>query len=822
MAEATRFGHRVFTAVRAAHRRGVRNFVLHGKCILDDWFYYGGAGTHPLIENLELELITKHYQLEGLIILDGHPTRTRTLRLRILERSGAAWHPVASPEPGLPELVDFLGHLPINTTLFGQTPAELRATVQAGAPAQAQKAEPASPQISVAPEGPAAYSSALRCLIDRGALREERIAVVLADFRWFGELQSAPSDRSSEFLERLHQLRRASERYLTFVLTDTLKPFKSALPELARDPGTTKIGRPGVDEIHRAIRRRAPFHHWEALRYLAASLQHAQLSLREAVHLASDLRARLGEQIQDRRRVHQLLREAVSTTIDYVDWQDVVLPEATRGSIERVLNEFQEAVLSGRRLRTKGMLLAGPPGTGKTMLARAIAHRLGFSFRALRLADLKMRYVGHTGARIKQVFVSARSLAPVVLFVDEIETILGSRKGRETDTFAQDAVAEFLSRLDGVDTEGQGILFIGATNVLERVDEALLSRLQLVQIGLPDPAARRTMFAKRLLPSGPGQPDEALPTPTARLVEELARRSAGMSGRAIDRAAGALEEALEETGLKLDRLSEAEFRALLQIPFADAEAVERCRLQACGWRCIEAQPQGVATVQGFGKVLPRLEQFCELAKRRADFTGFGLARLSALRLVGHPLDLPLGFGHWLADRLGLLLLLAPAQLAVGAKEPQSLEALARHRGILIWVRPESREWVRELWPRLRVAPATYLVELSFVSQETANADTGTVLCAHPLHDAVIRVGPPSPDDFTHWLEHGLRRFTVDFDRGLPRRVVARLQQRSPSCIRLCTAEKLAEFAIRAAVAEGSYQKQRIVLRENHFESFERL
>lgn len=144
-----------------------------------------------------------------------------------------------------------------------------------------------------------------------------------------------------------------------------------------------------------------------------------------------------------------------------------------------------------------GILLYGPPGCGKTFIARKIAEKLGFNFVEVKPGDLASIYVHGTQEMIKGVFEKAAENASSVLFFDELDAFAPKRQSAQHHYSAE--VNEFLVRLNNCSE--QGILVIGATNFADRLDEAVLRPGRMDQhyyVGLPDFAARAELFKQHL------------------------------------------------------------------------------------------------------------------------------------------------------------------------------------------------------------------------------------------------------------------------------------------------------------------------------------
>ena len=144
-----------------------------------------------------------------------------------------------------------------------------------------------------------------------------------------------------------------------------------------------------------------------------------------------------------------------------------------------------------------GVLLYGPPGTGKTMLARAVAGELNLPFYMITSADVFGKYVGESERNIKRIFDEARKNPLSVVFIDELETLFPKRTSDVHET-TRKVISLLLQELDGLDTNKNPILLLGATNVPWMVDEAFLrpGRFDVkVFVDLPDADARRMMLS---------------------------------------------------------------------------------------------------------------------------------------------------------------------------------------------------------------------------------------------------------------------------------------------------------------------------------------
>lgn len=184
-------------------------------------------------------------------------------------------------------------------------------------------------------------------------------------------------------------------------------------------------------------------------------------------------------------------------------------------------------------------LLWGPPGTGKTTFAKAVACQLSDTgavpFINVSCGAMVKKYVGESGECIRKLFSEVRRLisernTAVVLFLDEIDEIA---KDRSLDDKASGAtVPSLLRELEGFDTNNKNLILIAATNVMDQLDKAILSRFNnKIFVPLPDEAARRALFALQLKKHKIREEDVAQLN-----IDGAAGYSEGMSGREITQA----------------------------------------------------------------------------------------------------------------------------------------------------------------------------------------------------------------------------------------------------------------------------------------------
>ena len=147
----------------------------------------------------------------------------------------------------------------------------------------------------------------------------------------------------------------------------------------------------------------------------------------------------------------------------------------------------------------KGVLLTGPPGTGKTMLAKAVANSTSATFLGMVGSELAQKYIGEGGRLVRELFDLARQRAPAIIFIDEIDAIGSKRLDSSTsgDREVQRTLMQLLAEMDGFNSL-ENVKIIAATNRPELLDRALLrpGRFdRVIDVGLPDLAGRTHILA---------------------------------------------------------------------------------------------------------------------------------------------------------------------------------------------------------------------------------------------------------------------------------------------------------------------------------------
>jgi len=208
-----------------------------------------------------------------------------------------------------------------------------------------------------------------------------------------------------------------------------------------------------------------------------------------------------------------------------VTWSDVAGVDEVRAELQEVV-DFLRNPRQFERLGArvpKGILLHGPPGTGKTMLAKAAATESGATFFSASASSFIEMFAGLGAARIRRLFKDARKKAPAIIFIDELDAVGTARSGHSLNREQDQTLNQLLVELDGFGGEDQ-VVVMGASNRLDQLDAALLRPGRFdrqVLVGQPDLGSREAILRVHTR-NKPLAPDVDLPM--------IARQTAGLTG----------------------------------------------------------------------------------------------------------------------------------------------------------------------------------------------------------------------------------------------------------------------------------------------------
>jgi transitional endoplasmic reticulum ATPase len=200
------------------------------------------------------------------------------------------------------------------------------------------------------------------------------------------------------------------------------------------------------------------------------------------------------------RRVQPSALREIQIQVPTVGWDDIGGLEETKSQLREGIELPLKHPEAFRRLgirQARGFLLFGPPGNGKTLLAKAVAREAEANFIATKSSDLLSKWVGESEKQVSKLFQRARQVSPAVIFIDEIDALAPARGGRLGDSNVTERVVNtLLAEMDGLE-ELRGVVVIGATNRPTLLDPALLrpGRFdEVVYVPVPDAGGRRTIL----------------------------------------------------------------------------------------------------------------------------------------------------------------------------------------------------------------------------------------------------------------------------------------------------------------------------------------
>lgn len=364
-----------------------------------------------------------------------------------------------------------------------------------------------------------------RLLIELGGNKHEdkEVLVYIENFDWTAKFYESETDsKLINGIKGLEKLR----KHLVVISLKQIKTLEEKYFEEFDEKELIEIGKPNIKEIETALFRISWMEFGKDIKNLdyeglASQFSKSNSTLREVTRTFKN-------KLKEYREELTLEDFTFKTKVEEnVLWKDVILDRNTKERISKNI----EAFIGEEKSSKKGMIFTGPPGTGKTHIAKAIANEHKIYFMCPKLSDLKGQYVGQSAPKIKALFEEARLNEPTLIFLDEVDTLFPLRDSDDGDSYTKDITNEFLQQLDGVNTGTQKIYVLGATNRIESIDLAVKNRLGMpLEIGLPNGEERIEHFKvnlKNVVPQGFWRelPEDC--------KKNLIDRSEGMSGRDI-------------------------------------------------------------------------------------------------------------------------------------------------------------------------------------------------------------------------------------------------------------------------------------------------
>lgn len=199
---------------------------------------------------------------------------------------------------------------------------------------------------------------------------------------------------------------------------------------------------------------------------------------------------------QHAEHAHTILDEVLDHSPG-VHWTDIAGLDVAKQILQEavILPTLRPDLFTGLRAPPRGVLLFGPPGTGKTLLAKAVATEAKATFFNISASSLTSKWVGEGEKLVRALFEMARELQPSVVFMDEIDALLSTRSASENDA-SRRIKNQFFIELDGAaSSQEDRVLVMGATNLPQELDEAIVRRLEKrIYVPLPDPSSREGLI----------------------------------------------------------------------------------------------------------------------------------------------------------------------------------------------------------------------------------------------------------------------------------------------------------------------------------------
>lgn len=384
------------------------------------------------------------------------------------------------------------------------------------------------------------YSRILIEIIDKNMHTDKEVLVYVENLDWSAQFYENETD--SKFINAIKNLEKL-RKHLVVVSLKQVETLKNKYYEEYDDKELITIGKPNMQEIEIMLHRISWMKYGYSLKNLdyeglASQFSKSDNNLRECSRIFKEKL----EKFQEKLVLENF--NFKNKVEENVKWKDIILCEETKNKIIDYMKAFKKE----EKTNKKGLVFTGPPGTGKTYIAKAIANEEKVYFMCPKLSDLKGQFVGQSAPKIKALFEEARLNEPTLIFLDELDTLFPVRDSDDGDSYTKDITNEFLQQLDGVNTGTQKIFVLGATNRIESIDPAVKSRLgNPLEIPLPKDEEIIDHFKVNLKDI---LSKEFWNNLSPKFIENLKERSEGMSGRDIKDFSQNLKSIIKNSSLK--------------------------------------------------------------------------------------------------------------------------------------------------------------------------------------------------------------------------------------------------------------------------------
>ena len=320
-------------------------------------------------------------------------------------------------------------------------------------------------------------------------------------------------------------------------------------------------------------------------------------------------------------QLHAVEKRIESLSSKISAWSKVSLPTKTLNELVQRTELFE----NNDPAASRGLLLEGPSGTGKTLTARAIAEATNCYFEAITLADVKQKELGSSSQKVREIWVRAREKQPALLFFDECEGVFGQRGAAETDVVGGEIVKTMLAEWND-DIVRPRIMVIGATNRPDMIDSAIMSRFDWkLTVALPDRQERLDILKREMLAM---DANSVVPN-------EMGELTQGMSGRDLRNLASQVRTIAYPNTPTAERF----FEAVRSARKANNTKVD----ENATWDTIAIDPAA----------LEKLQLFCQLLRNSESWSAQGIEVPKSLLLYGPPGTGKTQIARTLANESGL-------------------------------------------------------------------------------------------------------------------------------------------------------------------------